>query len=55
MTIFGFWERSLVYLEELTQRFEENRAEDLRKKAAAQQAFSWNFSELRGDKERSNR
>jgi tetratricopeptide (TPR) repeat protein len=55
MTIFGFWERSLVYLEELTQRFEENRAADLRAKAAAQQSLSRYFSEQKGDEERSER
>jgi tetratricopeptide (TPR) repeat protein len=54
MTIFGFWERSLVYLEELTQRFEENRASDLRTKAAALQALNRYFSEKKGDKERSD-
>ncbi len=55
MKIFGFWERSLVYLEELTQRFEEGRAADLRTKAAVQQSLGRIFLEKRGDEERSNR
>lgn len=55
MKIFGFWERSLVYLEELTQRFEEGRVADLRAKAAAQQSLSRYFSDQKGDKERSDR
>ena len=55
MKIFGFWERSLVYLEELTQRFEEGRAADLRTKAAVQQSLGRDFLEKKGDEERSNR
>ncbi len=55
MKIFGYWERSLVYLEELTQRFEEGRAADLRTKAALQQSLSRIFLEKRGDKERAHR
>src|SRR5712692_825646 len=54
MKIFGYWERSLVYLEELTQRFEEDRAADLRTKAAVQQELSRRFSD-KGDDERSER
>lgn len=55
MKIFGFWERSLVYLEELTQRFEEGRAADLRTKADVQQSLGRAFLEKKGDKERSDR
>lgn len=55
MKIFGFWERSLVYLEELTQRFEEDRAANLRTKAAVQQSLSRNFLEKKLDEERADR
>lgn len=54
MNIFGFWERSLVYLDELTQRFEDDRATDLRTKAAVQQSLSRDFFEKSGNLERSN-
>lgn len=54
MNIFGFWERSLVYLDELMQRFEDDRATDLRTKAAVQQSLSRDFFEKSGNLERSN-
>ncbi len=54
MKIFGFWERSLVYLEELTQRFEEDRATDLRTKADVQLLLSRRLLDEKLDEERSD-
>jgi tetratricopeptide (TPR) repeat protein len=54
MQLFGFGERSLVYLEQLTQRFEEDRASDLRTMATIQLELSKQFED-EGDDERAQR
>jgi Flp pilus assembly protein TadD len=54
MRVFGFPERSLVYLEQVTERFEEHRAGALRSMAAIQRVRS-HFFEEEGDEVRAER
>ncbi len=54
MQLFGYIERSLVYMEQITQRFEENRAGNLRVMSVLQRALSQRF-DTAGDAKRAER